>query len=103
MKGGVGVCLRMSTFARVCLRLLAFSPLRLLAFVSVCLSLFAFARICLRPPSSGPPLHDTDKNTESKFATGRASTVAVAKSLRRVPNNACFTDENGQETAQILP
>ena len=52
--------MRLSTFARVCLRLLAFSPLRLLAFVSVCLRLFAFARICLRPPLLRPPLRDTD-------------------------------------------
>ena len=59
-KGGVSVCLRLSTFARVCLRLLAFSPLRLLAFVCVCLRLFAFARICLRPPLLRPPLRDTD-------------------------------------------
>ena len=62
MEGGVSVCLRLSTFARVCLRLLAFSslrllafsPLRLLAFVSVCLRLFAFARICLPPPLLRP-------------------------------------------------
>ena len=46
--------MRLSTFARVCLRLLAFSPLRLLVFVSVCLGLFAFARICLRPPLLRP-------------------------------------------------
>ena len=52
--------MRLSTFARVCLRLLAFSPLRLLAFVSVCLRLFAFARICLRPPLLRPPLRDTE-------------------------------------------
>ena len=61
IKGGVSVCLRLSTFARVCLCLLAFSPLRLLAFVSVCLRLFAFARICLRPPLLRPPLRDTEK------------------------------------------
>ena len=59
-KGGASVCLRLSTFARVCLRLLAFSPLRLLAFVSVCLHLFACARIYVRPSLSRPPLRDTD-------------------------------------------
>ena len=57
---GVSVSLRLSTFAPVCLRLLAFSPLHLLVFVSVCLRLFAFARICLRPPLLRPPLRDTD-------------------------------------------
>ena len=61
IKGGVSVCLRLSTFAHVCLRLLAFSPLRLLAFVRVCLRLFAFARICLRPPLLRPPLRDTER------------------------------------------
>ena len=52
--------MRLSAFARVCLRLLAFAPLRLLAFVRVCLRLLAFARICLRPPLLRPPLRDTD-------------------------------------------
>ena len=67
IRGGVSVCLRLSTFARICLRLLAFSPLRLLAFVSVCLRLFAFARICLRPPLLRPPLRDTDKGPQSEM------------------------------------
>ena len=56
IKGGVSVCLRLSTFARVCLRLLAFSPLRLLAFLPLRLS--AFARVCshlLTPPFVAPP------------------------------------------------
>ena len=47
-------------FARVGLRLLAFSHLCLLAFVNVCLRLLVFARICLRPPLSRPPLRDTE-------------------------------------------
>ena len=51
--GGVSVCLRLSTFARVCLRLLAFR-------LCVCLRLSAFARICFTPP---PP---TNKATTSK-------------------------------------
>ena len=64
-KGGVknrnkGGCKRLFAFARVCSHLLAFSPLRLLAFVSVCLRLFAFARISLRPPLLRPPLRGTD-------------------------------------------
>ena len=42
------------------MRLLAFSPLRLLAFACICLRLFAFARICLRPPLLRPPLRDTE-------------------------------------------
>ena len=54
----VSVCLRLSTFARVCLRLLAFSPLRLLAFVCVCLRLLAFA---YAPPLLRPPLRDTER------------------------------------------
>ena len=57
-KGGGGR--RLFAFVHVCSHLLAFSPLRLLAFVSVCLRLFAFARICLRPPLLPPPLRDTD-------------------------------------------
>ena len=70
IKGGVSVCLRLSTFARVCLRLLAFSPLRLLAFACVfasafacvCLRLSAFVSVCLRllafayAPLCCPPL-----------------------------------------------
>ena len=58
IKGGVSVSLRLSTFARVCLRLLAFSPLRLLAFVCVCLRLLAFA---YAPLCYAPPLRDTEK------------------------------------------
>ena len=57
-KGGV----KNRNKGRVCLHLLAFSPLRLLAFVSVCLRLFAFARICLRPPLLRPHLRDTEIN-----------------------------------------
>ena len=41
-KGG---CKRLFAFVCVCSRMLAFSPLRLLAFVNVSLNLFAFARI----------------------------------------------------------
>ena len=71
-KGGVknrnkGGCKRLFAFVHVCSRLLAllaFSPLRLLAFVSVCLRLFAFARICLRPPLLRPPLRDTENRNE---------------------------------------
>ena len=40
--------------------MLAFSPLRLLAFVSICLHLFAFARICLRAALLRPPLRDAE-------------------------------------------
>ena len=67
-KGGVSVCLRLSTFAHVCSRLLAFAPLRLLAFVCVCLRLLAFARICLRPLLLRPPLRDTDTFPEYVFS-----------------------------------
>ena len=69
----VCVCLRLSTFARVRLRLLAFSTLRLLASVSVCLRLFAFARICLHPPLLRPPLRDTDHSTSVFWAAEFAS------------------------------
>ena len=66
IKASVSVCLRLSTFARVRLRLLSFSPLRLLAFVSVCQRLSAFVCVCLRllafahPPLLRPPLRDTE-------------------------------------------
>ena len=63
IKGGVSVCLRLSTFARVCLRFRLRVCLRLSAFVSVCLRLFAFARICLRPALLRPPLRDTEMRT----------------------------------------
>ena len=50
------MCLHLSTFARVCVRLSAFSSLRFrLAFVNVCLHLFALAHICLRPLLLRPP------------------------------------------------
>ena len=49
--------MRLSTFARVCLRLRLCVCLRLSAFVCVC---FSFARICLRPPLLRPPLRDTE-------------------------------------------
>ena len=59
-KGGVSVCLRLPTFARVCLRFRLCACLRLSTFVCVCLRLFALARICLRPPLLRPPLRDTE-------------------------------------------
>ena len=53
--------MRLSTFASVCLRLLAISPLRsplrLSAFVCVCLRLLAFA---YAPFLLRPPLRDTE-------------------------------------------
>ena len=55
IKGGVSVCLRLSTFARVCLCLFAFSPLDLLALVSVCLHLFCVCLHLLAPPFVVPP------------------------------------------------
>ena len=48
-KGGL-----QKTAMKGCKRLVAFLPLRLLAFVSVCRRLFVFARICLRPPLLHP-------------------------------------------------
>ena len=66
-KGGVSVCLRVSTFAHFCSCLFAFAPLRLLAFVRVCLRLLAFARICLRPPLLRPPLCDTERLNSQMF------------------------------------
>ena len=54
IKGGLSVpgefAFVRDSFARVCLPLLAFAPLRLLAFSSVCLRLFAFAQHLLTPP-----------------------------------------------------
>ena len=57
LKGGVSVCLRLSTFARVCLRFRLCICLRLSAFVCVCLRLLAFAYA----PLVRPPLRDTEK------------------------------------------
>ena len=70
----------MFAFVHVCLRLLAFPPLRLLAFVSVCLRLFAFARICLRPPLLRPPLRDTDSGAR----------VSTEEAVSQDPLNAPF-------------
>ena len=56
--------MRLSTFAHVCLHLLAFSPLRSLAFGCVCPRLSAFACVCshlLTPPLLRPPLRDTSQ------------------------------------------
>ena len=53
IKGGVSVCLRLSTFARV------FAS----AFACVCQHLSAFVCVCshlLTPPFVAPPLRDTD-------------------------------------------
>ena len=54
IKGGVSVCLRLSTFAHVCLRFRLCICLRLSAFVCVCLWLLAFAcaPLCCPPPSA---------------------------------------------------
>ena len=53
IKGGVSVCLRLSTFACVCLRFRLCVCLRLSVFVCVCSHLLA-------PPLLRPPLRDTD-------------------------------------------
>ena len=66
-KGGVrnrnkGGCKHLFAFVLVYSGLLAFSPLRLLAFVSVCLRLFAFARLFAYAPLCRAPLCVTLKN-----------------------------------------
>ena len=47
--GGVGMCLRLSVFARICLRLFLFPALRLLAFVNMCLQLLCLLTSAMPP------------------------------------------------------
>ena len=67
--------MRLSTFAHVCSRLLAFSTLRFR--LCVCQRLSAFVCVCLRPPLSCAPLRDT----EFRFASDSAS-----RKFRAIPS-----------------
>ena len=87
-KGGASVCLRLSTFARVCLRLLAFSPLR---FVSICLRLLVFARICLRPLYCAP-LCVTLIFGPSFSDCFWPSVFVLFRSIRLLPFSGCHLD-----------
>ena len=76
--GGVSICLRLSTFARVCLRLFALSPLRLLVCVDVCLHFLVSAAIlCSSPPMlprlSVPPIFDFGQPNSRSAKVGKSA------------------------------
>ena len=81
-KGGWKRFSCLSTFVRVCLRFLAFSQLRLIAFVDVCLHLFSFARICLHPPLSRPPLRASSSRVGKVFGWDPRTTKLRIWTLR---------------------